>query len=233
MEALLVLSQDSDVIEAIGEIATEQSCTLVVGEPRQFPALPASCRVRGALVDRDAFPSDDSFGRELGIMRARYQNAFFLSVSSSLSAVQEIYALDSGCHSCLAKPLHSELFLAHLRVLGRSFAQPESPNYESRRLRRMGGLELDIERATAQCAGEILPLTHAEFTLLEVLTRQPGKLVRHDTLGDALWGWESDNYLGHLKCHISRLRSKLSAARCPARIISVRGTGYSVSDSQS
>ena len=64
------------------------------------------------------------------------------------------------------------------------------------------------------------------FTLLEVLTRTPGKAVPQESLGAALWGWDSDNYHEHLKCHISRIRAKLSRANCSARIVAVRGAGY-------
>ena len=225
MEAVLLLSRDTDVIEVMGRVAAAQSYMLVLCEPDQARSLPVGCKVRGVLFDRDAFGSDQALFQEIAFLSSRYAHGAFIVVSASLESSQQIQALDAGCQLCLAKPLDTELLLAHFRAFERSapIALKTKP------LRKLNTLELDIERFTASASGAPLPLTQAEFILLEVLTRQPGKPVHHEALGNALWGWDSDNYSGHLKCHISRLRTKLASASCAAKIICIRGAGYAVS----
>lgn len=225
MDALLLLSRDPDVIEVMSQVANAQSSMLVLCEPNQARTLPEGCKVRGILFDRDLFSSEQEFTKELEFLRTRFFQASFMLVATALDLLQQIRALDAGCQLCLPKPLNAELLLAHFRAIARS----SSVTSTAAPVRKLNSLELDIERFTASSAGAPLPLTQAEFILLEVLTRQPGKPVHHEALGNALWGWDSDNYSGHLKCHISRLRTKLASARSTARIICIRGTGYAVS----
>ncbi len=227
MEAFIVLSRDSELIDSMGQAAVEHSCMLVLCEASQSPLLPSNTRVRSALIDRDDFVSDEAFTKALTFLRTRHPNCFILVISQALSLSQQISALNAGSDTCLVKPITPELLLAYLRALARGNAA--EAKQAQKQLRRLDALELDIESYTARYSGSPIPLTTAEFTLLEVLTRNPGKPVHHEALGNALWGWDSDNYSGHLKCHISRLRAKLASADCSAKIISVRGTGYAVS----
>jgi uncharacterized protein Yka (UPF0111/DUF47 family) len=88
-----------------------------------------------------------------------------------------------------------------------------------------GQLVLDLGRHEATVAGEAIPLTVKEFSLLHLLLRHQGKVVRRQRLLHEVWG---EDYFGDartLDTHIAWLRKKVEA-RGGVRIAAVRGIGY-------
>ena len=78
----------------------------------------------------------------------------------------------------------------------------------------------------AQLDGDIR-LTPTEWHLLEVLLRNPGKLLSHRQLLNDVWGPGYDNAGGNLRLYMAQLRRKLE--RDPARprwLITEPGMGY-------
>ena len=70
-------------------------------------------------------------------------------------------------------------------------------------------------------------LTPTEWHLLEVLLRNPGKLLSHRQLLHEVWGPGYDNAGGNLRLYMAQLRRKLE--RDPARprwLITEPGMGY-------
>ena len=87
------------------------------------------------------------------------------------------------------------------------------------------------ERATATGADPLpegdVRLTPTEWHLLEVLLRNPGKLLSHRQLLHDVWGPGYDNAGGNLRLYMAQLRRKLE--RDPARprwLITEPGMGY-------
>jgi hypothetical protein len=88
-----------------------------------------------------------------------------------------------------------------------------------------GQLVLDLGRHEATVAGEPVPLTVKEFSLLHLLLRHQGKVVRRERLLHEVWG---EDYFGDartLDTHVGWLRKKVEA-RGGVRIAAVRGIGY-------
>src|SRR6266704_3267101 len=88
------------------------------------------------------------------------------------------------------------------------------------------------EEATAAGGGDPqldgdIRLTPTEWHLLEVLLRNPGKLLSHRQLLNDVWGPGYDNAGGNLRLYMAQLRRKLE--RDPARprwLITEPGMGY-------
>jgi two-component system, OmpR family, KDP operon response regulator KdpE len=83
-----------------------------------------------------------------------------------------------------------------------------------------------ISEADPQLEGDIR-LTPTEWHLLEVLLRNPGKLLSHRQLLNDVWGPGYDNAGGNLRLYMAQLRRKLE--RDPARprwLITEPGMGY-------
>ncbi|MDR7543381.1 MAG: DUF47 family protein [Armatimonadota bacterium] len=88
-----------------------------------------------------------------------------------------------------------------------------------------GRLVMDTERHETTVAGEPVPLTAKEFSLLHLLLRHQGKVVRRERLLREVWG---EDYFGDsrtLDTHVGWLRRKVEA-RGGVRILAVRGIGY-------
>ena len=86
--------------------------------------------------------------------------------------------------------------------------------------------EMAASEADPQPEGDIR-LTPTEWHLLEVLLRNPGKLLSHRQLLHDVWGPGYDNAGGNLRLYMAQLRRKLE--RDPARprwLITEPGMGY-------
>jgi DNA-binding response OmpR family regulator len=88
-----------------------------------------------------------------------------------------------------------------------------------------GALVLDLGRHEATVAGQPVALTAKEFSLLHLLLRHQGKVVRRERLLHEVWG---EDYFGDtrtLDTHVAWLRKKIEPA-AGVRIAAVRGIGY-------
>jgi two-component system KDP operon response regulator KdpE len=91
---------------------------------------------------------------------------------------------------------------------------------------RVRSVEMAASDADPQPEGDIR-LTPTEWHLLEVLLRNPGKLLSHRQLLNDVWGPGYDNAGGNLRLYMAQLRRKLE--RDPARprwLITEPGMGY-------
>lgn len=76
-------------------------------------------------------------------------------------------------------------------------------------------------------AGQAVELTGTEFSILELLVRDAGKVVRRDLLYREVLGRRAASYERALDVHVSNLRRKLGPGSDGGeRIKTVRGFGY-------
>jgi len=144
-----------------------------------------------------------------------------MMVTSHGDDAQHIDALDSGADDCVAKPLKSNMLVAHIKAIVRrlSKARPHA------RL-RAGPIEMDLARWIVKVDGATVDLTHKEFRLLQVLLEAKVRALTRDTLLEKVWA--QDALLGlesrTVDVHIGRLRRKLGKA-VGSRIVTVRNVG--------
>jgi two-component system, OmpR family, KDP operon response regulator KdpE len=88
-------------------------------------------------------------------------------------------------------------------------------------------MERDGNREASPAATVDVRLTPTEWHLLEVLLRNPGKLLSQKQLLHDVWGPGYDNASGNLRLYMAQLRRKLEPD--PARprwLITEPGMGY-------
>jgi two-component system copper resistance phosphate regulon response regulator CusR len=91
-------------------------------------------------------------------------------------------------------------------------------------------LELDLLRREASRSGELLHLTPQEFTLLEYLCRNPGRVVTRSMILDKVWGMRIQPDTNVVDVHIYRLRGKVDTEGRQPLIRTLRGVGYVLKD---
>ncbi len=92
--------------------------------------------------------------------------------------------------------------------------------------RSFGGLRLDRARHGASVDGSFVELTRTEFQLLELLLRNPRRVLTHSVIYDRVWGYDFGPGSNALRVYISYLRRKLEEAGSVPLIHTVRGVGY-------
>jgi len=138
-----------------------------------------------------------------------------------------VEALDAGADDYVTKPFGVEELLARMRAATRRTGAAEDPPRV-----RLGDITVDlaakrVTRDTGHDGGADVRLTPTEWHLLEVLLRNPGKLLSQKQLLHDVWGPGYDNASGNLRLYMAQLRRKLEPD--PARprwLITEPGMGY-------
>jgi len=135
----------------------------------------------------------------------------------------KVAALDAGADDYVTKPFGMEELLARTRAALRR-AGPDEPAVPSL---RYGPLEVDLARRLVTLGDEPLHLTPTEYSLLEALVTNPGKLLTHQWLLRRVWGQGYGTETTYLRTYVRALRKKLEDdASSPALIVTEPGVGY-------
>ena len=87
-------------------------------------------------------------------------------------------------------------------------------------------LQLDLVRREARRGDRLLQLTPQEFSLLEYLCRNQGRVVTRTMILDHVWRMRIDPATNVVDVHIYRLRSKVDYDTVQPLIHTIRGVGY-------
>ena len=117
-----------------------------------------------------------------------------------------VEALNQGADDYLVEPVALPEIAARARAAVR-----RSNRLATRRVRRVGALELDGRARHASTRDHRLSLTPSEYSILDFLARTPGQVVTRDDLVQAM-GEFTANATATVGQRVRRLRSKLSAA---------------------
>lgn len=145
-------------------------------------------------------------------------------ISARGSERDQVQALDSGANDYVTKPFREAELLARLRAALRGAMAYTAP-FEARVA--IGALRIyPIERRVYVNDKEV-QLTPTEFSLLQVMSRQPGKVVTHRHLLREVWGDSHTESTQYLRVYMRQLRQKLERdPNRPRLLITTPGVGY-------
>jgi DNA-binding response OmpR family regulator len=132
-----------------------------------------------------------------------------------------VRGLDLGADDYVAKPFHFAELLARLRAHLRRQATAEER--ASAAVLRVADLTLDPRARSVRRGERLIELTAREFELLELLLREPGRVLSKESILDRLWGYAFDDNL--VEVYVGYLRRKLGE---PQLIHTLRGAGYTL-----
>ncbi|MBT2189424.1 response regulator transcription factor [Sphingobium nicotianae] len=132
-----------------------------------------------------------------------------------------VSGLDAGADDYLVKPFALAELVARLNALAR-----RPPISEVVTRMEVGDIVLDVLRRSVTRAGRVLHLQPREFSLLEVLMRNSGRVVTRTMFLEQVWGFHFDPQTNIVESHLSRLRAKLRANFPDDPIETIRGAGY-------
>ncbi len=145
-----------------------------------------------------------------------------LVVSGRSESWDKVAALDAGADDYVTKPFAADELLARIRALGR-----RTPAEDGEPVVGFGDVIVDLSARLVTRAGSPVRLTPTEWRLLEVLVRNPGRLVTREKLLTEVWGPQYTTDTGYLRLYLSQLRKKLEAEPSnPRYLVTEAGMGY-------
>lgn len=143
-------------------------------------------------------------------------------VLTALGRIEDrVSGLKAGSDDYLVKPFAFSELAARVEALGRR----KPLNTEPTRL-ESGSLVLDLLKRQALRDGIPISLQPREFSILEELMREEGKVVTRTMLLERVWNYHFDPQTNIVDTHISRLRAKLNEGGKADVIQTIRGVGY-------
>jgi two-component system KDP operon response regulator KdpE len=146
-----------------------------------------------------------------------------LVLSARVGSSDKVTALDLGADDYVTKPFDMNELLARLRAATRR----SSPEAVRRGVVEFGPAVVDLDAKTASRDGEPVHLTPTEWHLLELLLRNPGKLITQRHLLTALRGQPDHTDPSYLRIYMAQLRKKLEQEPGrPRHLLTEPGMGY-------
>jgi len=145
---------------------------------------------------------------------------------TALDSVDDrVRGLDAGADDYLPKPFAFQELLARLRALGRRKVQAREPTQIE-----VDGLTLDLRRRRAEREGRQIELSPKEFSLLEFMMRNEGRVVTRMQILDHIWGYDYATDSNLVDVYMAYLRRKVDRGNGRRLIRTVRGVGYALGD---
>jgi len=152
-------------------------------------------------------------------MRSRRVSTPILMLTARDTVKDRVRGLDIGADDYLPKPFDFTELLARVRALHRR----DKVHKES--IIRIAHLEMDTVARTAKCDGQEVALTPREYSLLEAMALNEGRILSREAIQNRVWN-DDDSYSNTVDVHIAMLRKKIDAGREAKLIHTVHGLGY-------
>ena len=158
-------------------------------------------------------------------LRAEKVNTPVLILSAKGSVDDRVKGLETGGDDYLTKPFAFSELLARVQAL----------------IRRAGGIsdaihlnvgDLSVNLITREITrgGKYIDLQPREFSLLEYLMRNAGRIVSKTMIMEHVWDYHFDPQTNVVEARISRLRDKIDRDADQKLIHTMRGVGYVIKE---
>jgi two-component system response regulator ResD len=143
-----------------------------------------------------------------------------IMVTARTTEEDKLEGLRSGADDYVTKPFSPRELVARVATVLRRVQR-------SPRVIRSSGVEIDLTSREVRRDEATVPMTPAEFRLLEVLASNPGRVWTRADLAERAFGIEYEALDRTIDAHVMNLRRKLERDRTkPELIETVFGVGY-------
>ena len=223
---VLLVDDDVELGELVGEYLTREGFTLDA-ETDGTHALDRAVSGDYQLTVLDVMlPGISGFDLLRGIRATSQMPVLMLTARGD--DVDRIVGLELGADDYLSKPFNPRELVARIRaILRRTQSEARTPGDRAGETLGVDDVAMDLGRRTVRRAGAPVELTAVEFTLLELLLRAAGAVVRRDELARGALGRALLPFDRSIDVHVSRLRKKLGPRPGGGeRIATLRAIGY-------
>ncbi len=156
---------------------------------REALAQAARCRADAVILDLGL---PDMNGMEVLAGVRCWTSAPVIVLSARTAEIQKVAALDAGASDYITKPFGMEELLARLRAALRDVRRgSDEPLVETEHF------TIDLLAQRVLRGGRPVPLTRTEWRIVQLLARNPGRLITQSQLLSEIWGLQdiANNYV--------------------------------------
>lgn len=157
----------------------------------------------------------------IGRLRDAKINTPVLMLTAKDEIDDRVKGLDLGADDYLVKPFDFKELIARVRALTRREKQSKSS------VIKISDLEIDTLNKSVRRNGNELHLTPREYSLLEALARNLGRVLSRETIIDRIWD-DEESLSNTVNFHVTSLRKKIDLDREKSLIETVHGFGYRI-----
>jgi len=216
----LVIEDDATIAEFV-ERGLREAGFAVDREPDGERGLTAALRTPYDVAIIDVMlPKRDGLS-VIDELRRRKVTTPVLILSAKRSVDDRVRGLQAGGDDYLTKPFAFAELLARVQALLRRSTQAAAPTTLT-----FEDLEMALLSRRVARAGREIELRPREFTLLEYLMRNAGRVVSKTMILSHVWGYQFDPQTNVVDVLVSRLRDRIDRPFERKLLQTVRGVGY-------
>lgn len=227
MHTVLICDDDKDIRSALRIYLTQEGYrVLEAPDGRAALDLLANDTVHLMLLDI-MMPVMDGFAV---LDNIRPENRVPVIVLTARGEDEDkISGLNLGADDYVTKPFNALELLARVRAVLRRYDTREEERENA--VITVGGIQMDDEKKTVICEGDIINVTPKEYDILRLLMENPGKVFSSRDIYELVWKDIPIGPEGTVAVHIRHLREKLEINPAEPRYIKVVwGKGYKMED---
>jgi DNA-binding response OmpR family regulator len=216
---ILLVEDDSRIARFVAKGLREQAYAVDLAANGEEALYHASVNTYDLAILDVMIPAPDGFEvcrrlRESGLRIP------ILMLTARDATDDRVRGLNTGADDYLTKPFEFRELLARLRALLRRSGELRSDRIA------IDDLVLDTAAQTAARAGKQIPLTTKEYSLLEYLARNAGRIVGREEISEHVWDETFDPFTNTIEVYVNRLRRKIDEPAGKPLIHTRRGAGY-------
>lgn len=218
---LLIIEDEIDLVNALKRGFVKKGCAVDAVTDGEEGAYFAEINEYDVIVLDLNLPHKDGL-EILKEIRERSKTQKVIILSARTAVPDKVLGLDMGANDYLPKPFDFLELEARVRSLARrDFIQIDT-NISIR------NVIVHTAKKSVTYNGSPIELAPKEYSILEYLALNHGKVISAEELIEHVWESDVDLFKVSVKVHISNIRKKLTAI-CGNEIIqTVRGRGYIV-----
>ncbi|MEQ4566774.1 MULTISPECIES: response regulator [Micrococcaceae] len=218
---VLVVDDDPHIVRALAITLKGHGYTVITAVDGESALHAAAQRPVNIVILDLGLPDID--GATVITRLREWSDVPILVLSARHGSSDKVEALDAGADDYVTKPFGLEELLARLRAALRrrteNSAQTTTVETEA--------FTVDLDKRKVTAAGQDVRLTPTEWSIVDIMVRNPEKLITHQQLLTEVWGPAYAKEANYLRVYMAQLRRKLEAdSGNPQHFITEPGMGY-------
>ncbi|GKW47851.1 response regulator [Halomonas sp. NCCP-2165] len=223
---LIVVDDDPEIRELLADYLGRHGYRALTAEDGEALRALLARETPDLLIVDLMLPGDDGFTlcREL----RRDSEVPIIMLTASADETDRILGLELGADDYLGKPFNPRELLARIKAVLRRTRAQAPPRPAQARLVAFGDWRLDrVTRELIDAEEARLPLSGADFQLLQVFLEHPEEVLSREALFELTRGRPAPPLDRSIDVHVCRLRQRLGEDAQHSQLIrTVRGAGY-------